>query len=64
MTIEPSQKLLTTAEAAILINIAKSTFYRLLGKRTSNGLDKAAKKKGGQWRFDSTELLKWDSKAE
>ena len=62
MTTEPTKKLLTIAEAAILMNIAESTFYRLLSKRATNGLDKAAKKKGGQWRFDENELLKWDSK--
>ncbi len=57
-------QLLDIKKAADLISISTSTLYRHLSKRKTNGLDKAAKKKGGQWRFDSSALLAWDSKSE
>jgi excisionase family DNA binding protein len=59
-TTQPT-KLLKIEEAAALINLSRSTLYRLAQAKSKNGLDKAAKKKGGQWRFDASELLAWDS---
>ena len=62
-TISTTQ-LLDIKKAADLISISIPTLYRHLSKRKTNGLDKAAKKKGGQWRFEPEALLAWDSKSE